>query len=145
MAENLRNFLALPPVPGAVALFGSGDALAHWRRVDWLPSTSCHYWGDIDAHGFALLIRLRQFLPHAHSLLMDLATLDRHRALAVPDDTRPPVFDTTLLQPSEAEAYDEVTRQRIRLEQERLPMDAVHQDIEHVRTTAMAKDDPRAD
>ena len=144
IAENLRNFLALPRVPDAVALFGSGDALAHWRRVDWLPSTSCHYWGDIDAHGFALLARLRQFLPHAHSLLMDLPTLDRHRTLAVPDDTRPPVFDTALLHPNEAQALAKVSRQRIRLEQERLPMDAVHQVIERLRGAFVAASHPEA-
>lgn len=144
MAENLRNFLALPPVPGAVALFGSGDALAHWRCVDWLPTTSCHYWGDIDAHGFALLARLRQFLPHTHSLLMDLPTLVRHRALAVPDNTRPPAFDPSLLHPNEAEAFEEVTRQRLRLEQERLPMAAVHQEIERLcpAFTSAARLDP---
>jgi hypothetical protein len=138
MAENLRNFLALPPVPGAVALFGSGDALAHWRHVDWLPATTCHYWGDIDAHGFALLARIRQFLPHAHSLLMDHPTLERHRALAVPDDTRPPAFDSSLLHANEAEAYGAVSRHRIRLEQERLPMEAVHQEIERLRGAFVA-------
>jgi hypothetical protein len=138
MAENLRNFLALPPIPGGVALFGSGDALAHWRHVDWLPATTCHYWGDIDAHGFALLARLRQFLPHAHSLLMDQTTLGRHRALAVRDDTRPPAFDSSLLQANEAEAYGEVSRHRIRLEQERLPMETVHQEIERLRGAFVA-------
>lgn len=144
MVENLRNFLALPPIPGAVTVFGSGDALANWRKVEWLQSTACHYWGDIDAHGFALLARLRQFLPEARSLLMDLPTLERYQALAVPDDALPPAFDSARLRPSEAEAYAEVLRQRIRLEQERLPMDSVRREIERIRAAVVAACPPKA-
>ena len=39
------------------------------------------YWGDIDTHGFAILDRLREYLPHARSMLMDIATLEAHRLL----------------------------------------------------------------
>ncbi|MFN0126921.1 MAG: Wadjet anti-phage system protein JetD domain-containing protein [Verrucomicrobiales bacterium] len=133
MVENLRNFLALPLIHGAVAAFGSGDALAHWRQVTWLRSATCLYWGDLDAHGFALLARLRQFLPHAHSLLMNPQTLEQYRSLAVPDQSRPPAFEAAALRPDEFQAFATVSRDAIRLEQERLPMPAVHQAIEDWR------------
>ena len=129
MVENLRNFLALPQIKGFVALFGSGDALANWRGVEWLQSTECHYWGDMDAHGFAMLARLRGFLPHAHSLLMDRITLELHRVLAVTDETRNPAFDTSRLCPSETDVFTSLSEERIRLEQERLPMDYVCREI----------------
>lgn len=137
MVENLRNLLALPKVTGAVALFGSGDALAHWRGVSWLQSTQCHYWGDLDAHGFAMLARLRGFLPHARSLLMDKTTFDLYRMLAVADETRNPAFDTSLLHPNEMDAFSTLSAGRMRLEQERIPMDYVRDEIERIMGSSM--------
>lgn len=122
MVENLRNFLALPATPGCVALFGSGDALTHWKKVNWLTSCESHYWGDLDVHGFGMLSRLRGFLPEARSFLMDKETLERHRMLALPDETRIPNFDRLLLKSGEREVLEMLLNERIRLEQERLPM-----------------------
>lgn len=38
-----------------------------------------HYWGDLDTHGFAILNRLRAWLPQTQSFLMDRDTLLQHR------------------------------------------------------------------
>lgn len=132
MVENLRNFLALPQIEGCVALFGAGDALAHWRGVHWIGSTEFHYWGDLDAHGFAMLARLRGFLPHARSLLMDKTTLDLFRTLAIADETCIPAFDSSHLRPSEMDAFSTLSAGRIRLEQERIPMGYVCREIERI-------------
>lgn len=66
-------------------------ALAGWlqRRpmTIWLDDRQIIYCGGIDTHGFAILDRLRSFLPQARSMLMDLATLEAHRLLWDSEET----------------------------------------------------------
>lgn len=81
ITENEINGLAFPKHPRAIVIFGLGYGLERLAGVDWLARARCWYWGDIDTHGFAILNRLRHYLPQARSFLMDRATLDGHREL----------------------------------------------------------------
>jgi hypothetical protein len=83
LVENLQTGLALPDLPGTVALMARGYAVEVYAALPWLRGRPCHYWGDLDTHGFAILSRLRQHLPQARSLLMDTETLLAHRDLWV--------------------------------------------------------------
>lgn len=77
--ENEVTYLALPPVPRSVAIFGSGFASSGLAGVRWLTGCDVLYWGDIDTYGFEILSRLRGHLPHVRSILMDRQTLLSHR------------------------------------------------------------------
>lgn len=77
--ENEVTYLALPPVPRSIAVFGSGFASAGLAGVPWLAGCEVVYLGDIDTYGFEILSRLRGHLPHVRSILMDRQTLLRHR------------------------------------------------------------------
>ncbi|MBA4723378.1 MAG: hypothetical protein H2067_19855 [Alcanivorax sp.] len=79
ITENEINGLAFPPFPKALVIFGLGYRVEVLRHLPWLADKRLYYWGDIDTHGFAILHRFRQLFPHAHSLLMDRATLEAHR------------------------------------------------------------------
>jgi hypothetical protein len=79
VVENEVTYLALPPIPGAVAVFGSGFASAGLAGVPWLQDREIVYWGDIDTYGFDILSRLRSHVPQARSILMDRETLLFHR------------------------------------------------------------------
>jgi hypothetical protein len=121
VTENETNFLALPDVPRAIAIFGSGygwDALA---RARWLEQCAIHYWGDIDTHGFAILDQLRGHFGHVASFLMDRATLEAHAAFWGLEE-KPLRADLHRLTPSELDLYDDLRDNRIReglrLEQE---------------------------
>ena len=57
--ENEVNFLAFPPVPRSLVVFGSGYGFDVLAGAAWLHTCSIHYWGDIDTHGFAILDQLR--------------------------------------------------------------------------------------
>jgi hypothetical protein len=81
ITENRINGLAFPDTPAALVIFGLGYGLERLAEIPWLGRTRIHYWGDIDTHGFAILDRCRQWLPHTQSLLMDRATLLAHRPL----------------------------------------------------------------
>jgi hypothetical protein len=123
VTENETNFLALPPAPDAIVVFGAGygwDALA---GAAWLAGCRIHYWGDIDTHGFAILDRLRAHLAHVQSFLMDRATLMAHAPLwgEEPDQV---TRELPRLTAAERALYDELRDNRIRrglrLEQERV-------------------------
>ena len=121
VTENETNFLALPPLPESLALFGAGygfEALAHVR---WLQRCELHYWGDIDTHGFAILDQLRGRFAQVESLLMDRETLLAHEALWGREDT-PARHDLPRLTAAERALYDDLRDNRIRphlrLEQE---------------------------
>ncbi len=124
ITENEINFLAFPPMPDSLVVFGAGygfDALAH---ADWLQERALYYWGDIDTHGFAILDQLRASFPHAHSFLMDRATLLEHETLWT-DEPQPTQRDLPRLEDGERQLYDELRWRRlrgaaIRLEQERV-------------------------
>lgn len=128
VVENEVTYLALPPIPAAMAVFGSGFAAAGLSRVRWLNICDVIYWGDIDTYGFDILSRLRQHLPAMRSLLMDRETLLSHRAHWSAEDapTRRPL---TALTDAENSLYldlvGDVYGSGVRLEQERVRFSSV--------------------
>lgn len=123
ITENEINGLVFPDHPRAIVIFGLGYGLDRLAGINWLRRLHCWYWGDIDTHGFAILNRLRHYLPETRSFLMDRATLDAHRDLwgQEPEDRR---FRGNLerLDPAEQALYctlrDDRLSLRLRLEQE---------------------------
>ncbi len=100
-----------------------------WKGVPWLQSARVLYWGDLDAHGFAILSRLRGFVPGVRSFLMDRSVLEGHWNLAVPDEMPAPSFDWRMLTCEEYAVWELLRERRLRLEQERIPMAVVHASI----------------
>lgn len=121
MTENEINFLAFPPHPNSLVVFGAGYGFEVLRQTQWLAHCPLHYWGDIDTHGFAILNQLRHQWPHAESFLMDKATLLAHAQLWG-KESQPTLRDLPHLTQAEAALYDELRDNRLqanlRLEQE---------------------------
>ena len=92
-------------------------------RLPWLTDVPIDYWGDLDTHGFAILNRLRAFLPQTRSLLMDADTLLSHRDRWVVEQ-RPTHTSLSRLTQEEVEVYRGLVEDRwgarLRLEQERI-------------------------
>ncbi|MFV0458650.1 MAG: DUF3322 domain-containing protein [Actinomycetales bacterium] len=125
IVENEISYLALPPMPGVLGIFGKGFDVARLAGLDWLKQLRVRYWGDIDTHGFVILDRLRAHVPQAESILMDLDTLIRHRDLCGTEPT-PARGRVGRLTGPELAAYDYLTENLVdgrplRLEQERIP------------------------
>jgi hypothetical protein len=125
ITENEINGLAFPPFPKALVIFGLGYRVEALRHLPWLADKRLYYWGDIDTHGFAILNRFRQSFPHAHSLLMDRATLEAHGPVwGREDDAKR--FNGALdnLTEAESELYEALRENRLapalRLEQEHI-------------------------
>lgn len=125
VTENKINFLTLPPAEGTLAIFGGGYGIERLAAVAWLEALPVHYWGDIDTHGFAILSRLRAFLPDVRSFLMDRDTLIAHREFwSVEAPERRCVKDLPGLDAAEHALYEDLRDDRfgegVRLEQERV-------------------------
>jgi hypothetical protein len=126
--ENEITYLAFPPAPDSVAIFGGGYGLGTLQALDWLADRELVYWGDIDTHGFAILDRLRGRFGNVRSMLMDRETLLAHRTQWVREAT-PSRADLDHLTADEAELHRDLIRatfgESIRLEQERIRFSAV--------------------
>ncbi|HET7570143.1 MAG TPA: Wadjet anti-phage system protein JetD domain-containing protein [Gammaproteobacteria bacterium] len=123
IVENLQTGLAFEDLAGALVFMRQGYAVDLYGQLPWLAGVSCCYWGDLDTHGFAILNRLREYVPHARSLLMEEQTLLDHRELWG-EEPSPANADLPLLTKAEADVYDNLRchrwGRRIRLEQERI-------------------------
>lgn len=121
--ENKESVLAMPPVPGALVIHGSGYAVDMLGQVDWLRDVPIVYWDDLDSHGFAILDQLRAVHPGVTSVLMDEATLSAHRDLWVAEPI-PHRGTFTRLTEAERATLDRLRCEGdVRLEQERIPWD----------------------
>lgn len=122
VVENKRTFLALPPLPGTLAVWGQGYAVVELLRgCPWLHRVPVWYWGDIDLHGFHILARLRGYFPQVRSVLMDEATYRQHAAFAHAG-TIPAQHPPEQLVPSEKAVYEVLVANpgENRLEQEHI-------------------------
>ncbi len=128
ITENEINFLAFPPVPGSLIIFGGGYGFEMLDGLEWLERARVFYWGDIDTHGFAILDELRAHYPRARSFLMDRATLLGCEACWGREEKQT-ARDLPRLTPEEAALYNELRdnrlRANLRLEQERIGFDLV--------------------
>ena len=123
ITENEINYLAFPPVPDSLLIFGAGYGFEVLAQAAWLAPCQVFYWGDIDTHGFAILDQLRASLPHAQSLLMDRGTLLAFESQWGGEEKQT-LRDLSRLNEEERALYDDLRDDRLgknlRLEQERI-------------------------
>ncbi|WP_243833389.1 Wadjet anti-phage system protein JetD domain-containing protein [Frigoribacterium sp. PhB116] len=118
--ENLETVLAMPDLPGAVVVHGSGYAVDRLAAVPWIQSSRIVYWGDLDSHGFAILDTIRRGCDDVRSVLMDEATLDAHADL-IGHEASPHRGVLARLTPGESTALHRLRDGGdLRLEQERI-------------------------
>lgn len=128
IVENQPTFLALPRMPGTVAIAGMGQRVSLIETLPWLQrAPRVLYWGDLDVWGFSCLNTARRACPRVTSVLMDRRTWDDHIHLCVDEDVKaPPDTSAEFLSAAEAAMLDHIREQRslgkgrARLEQERI-------------------------
>lgn len=130
--ENEITYLAFPVPDAAMVIFGGGYAVPVLESLGWLAGLDLVYWGDIDTHGFAILNRLRHYLPHARSMLMDRATLLGHRDHWTTEPS-PAAAVLDRLDGAESALYTDLVSDAcgpsVRLEQERISFAAVEKAV----------------
>ncbi len=128
--ENLATFLAFPPCPKSMIVFGSGYGARDLKGARWMADKHLYYWGDLDSHGFAILSQFRTLFPHTRSLMMDRPTADRFAHLAVeePKEKRYEGAAERLTE-EERELLEDLRQKAFRLEQERIPIGYVQEQL----------------
>jgi hypothetical protein len=123
VVENEITYLSVEVPADGVVIWGKGFEVDRIGRLRWLTDVDLTYWGDLDTHGYAILDRLRAWLPQARSALMDRETLLVHRDRWGRED-RPARSLLSRLTPPEADLYADLVSdalgERVRLEQERI-------------------------
>jgi len=123
IVENEITYLSVPIPPEGVVVWGKGFDVDRAGALPWLRDADVIYWGDLDTHGFAILNRLRAWMPQAHSVLMDLETLLAHQDRWVSEKT-PTSARLDRLTPDESAVYAALVEDhlgvKLRLEQERI-------------------------
>lgn len=125
IVENQTTFLALPTLPGTIAIFGKGFDATQLGKIEWMQRSVVFYWGDLDAQGFQILALLRRGLPQTQSLMMNIDTFHSFSTYVVPG-TPTIVKDLPELSHDEMQAYRWVAERNLRLEQERVDPRYVH-------------------
>ena len=123
VVENEITYLSVPIPPDGVVVWGRGFDVDRAGALRWLRDADVTYWGDLDTHGFAILNRLRAWLPQARSVLMDRETLLTHQDRWVSEET-PTSARLDRLTPDESAVYADLVEDhlgvKVRLEQERI-------------------------
>jgi hypothetical protein len=121
--ENETTYLTVPVPSSGVVMWGKGFEVSRAGALPWLRDADVYYWGDLDTHGFAILDRLRAWLPCSESFLMDRGTLLAHRDRWVREGS-PTSASLDRLNPDEAALYRDLVADQlgdgVRLEQERI-------------------------
>jgi len=132
VVENKMSFLSFPSVESSIVIFGSGYGVGYLKAAKWLQNKELIYWGDIDSHGFAILSQFRSAFTQVRSMLMDEKTLVQYRDLSVEEpEGKRFVGEALSLTEQEQKLFRMIRSKHLRLEQERIPFDAV---IEAVRS-----------
>ena len=119
------TFLSRPAATAAgCVLWGKGFEVDRAGAAALVARVPVHYWGDLDTHGFAILDRLRAWLPQTRSFLMDRddpAGPPRAVGSAKPSPTTAAL---DRLNADEQALYEDLVADRfgdrVRLEQERI-------------------------
>ena len=124
---TLYTTLTLPGMNDSIAIFGSGYGVCNLKNVDWIKRMEVLYWGDLDAQGFEILSQVRGYFPHTKSILMDNATFDKYfeNDLGTPSD----IFAELHLNDQEKELYKLLKSNNWRLEQEKIPIEYVNENL----------------
>ena len=134
--ENKETGYAITSdLAGTVVCHGAGFSIVNYARVTWIRNApQVIYWGDIDAPGLQFVSDLRGLGIAAHTILMNLATLERYRHLAV-TGAGPARHELPNLKPPEQQLYAHLVQHAadhgtgLLLEQERIPWIHAYQEL----------------
>lgn len=130
IVENLQTGLSIE-VPEDVPIFmGLGFGLEALRDVHWLKNVPIFYFGDLDVHGLAILSALREQFKQAKSFLMDSETFEKWERFAIEDPTKNIPLLLPNLGDNERDLFERLVTNRLRLEQERIPLRVINQAIQ---------------
>jgi hypothetical protein len=121
VVENRNSLIQVlqEPFSDGMVIFGGGYAISLLKDCHWLHEKVLYYWGDLDAHGLAILSRFRDFFPNIQALLMDEATFDAYPHAWVEGKPYHGAVPKNL-SAEERQLFERLNSKLLRLEQERV-------------------------
>jgi hypothetical protein len=121
VVENKNSLLQViqHDFPDGIVVFGGGFGVSLLKNCQWMHDKQLYYWGDLDAHGLAILSQFRQFFPHTRPLFMNAATLDAYPEAIVTGKAYAGALPQNLT-PEELQLFHRLNQGLYRLEQERI-------------------------
>lgn len=123
--ENEQTALSLD-LGNVPIFFGLGYGVTLLASLPWMKEKRILYFGDLDTHGLAILAECRRLFRQTESVLTDLATFERFRALAVLEPKQA-ALPTDRLTTEERDLGVRLLAEGLRLEQERIPLETVRE------------------
>ncbi len=127
LVENKACFLSFPKIKNAIAIFGEGFKSRVTKHITWLSTAELFCWFDMDAAGFEMLNIIRQYYPHAKSLLMDKNVYETFSQFSEHSVYRK--IQLNNLSDAEVKMYEYLQSNNIRLEQERITQEYIQSEL----------------
>lgn len=127
LVENKACFLSFPKVKNSIAIFGEGFKSRVTKHITWLSTAEVFCWFDMDAAGFEMLNIIRQYYPHAKSLLMDTNVYETFNQFCEHSVYRKVQLNN--LSETEVKMYEYLQSNNIRLEQERITQEYIQSEL----------------
>ena len=131
LIENKACFLSFPRVENAIAIFGEGFKSRVTKHIIWLAAAELFCWFDLDAAGFEMLDMIRQYYPHAKSLLMNKGVYEKFNQFSEHSAYRK--LQLTRLTGAEISMYQYLQSNNIRLEQERISQEYILKELKEMQ------------
>jgi hypothetical protein len=121
VVENRNSMLQVlhHPFADGMVIFGGGYGVSLLKDCQWLKQKVLYYWGDLDAHGLAILSRFRDFFPNTQAVMMDEATFDAYPNACVAGKPYHGAVPANL-SAEERKLFERLNSKLLRLEQERV-------------------------
>ncbi|WP_193748586.1 Wadjet anti-phage system protein JetD domain-containing protein [Gordonia terrae] len=143
ISENKDTAVRFPRVERGIAVEGNGkEGPSRLKNVDWIRSCSALiYWGDIDSTGFTILNNYRELGMSIVSIMMDFNNFRDYAMYGTSHHPNGEPIKTTQVElphltDAERAAYRAINSADApcrRVEQERIPLLAARQRLQHVR------------
>ena len=124
IVENQESFYALRErLKSHLLILGSGNAISGGDFLTKVLPAPIYYWGDIDKEGMEIFSYVYDLFKEVTPIGMDLQTINRFSSLI----QRVEVNTTPIRKPIHRinDSYDFVCREKIRIEQEQIPLDYI--------------------
>jgi hypothetical protein len=121
VVENRNSMLQVLQQPffDGIVIFGGGFGISLLKDCQWLHQKILYYWGDLDAHGLAILSGFRDFFPNMQAVMMDEATFDAYQPAWVEGKPYHGAVPKNLSN-EERQLFERLNSKLLRLEQERV-------------------------
>lgn len=127
IVENKMNMLTFPNKEKSMVIFGKGFSVNITSNTKWLKNKKIYYWGDLDAQGFQILSEIRTHFPQVKSFLMDKKTFNDYFENDKRTETK--VAKNLCLTQEEQDMFQFLKENNFRLEQEKIPLAYVCQNL----------------